>query len=124
MTMSTLAAANFITYLVQLGVQLKLVGDRLQYRSHYPLTPALINEIRQHKPTLTRVLCNAHRWRATQVIRAARRSGDRGYAITLRDAWRERVAICVISGNSPLQEAYQIAMAELESVTYSQNMTQ
>ena len=116
---ATSSVEHVLGDLVQRGIQLKVADGRLQFWPRSALTSERIWSLKQHKSQLIQILQGSNRWRAAQMIRAARRSGDRGYAITLRDAWRERVAICVISGNSPLQEAYQIAMVELESVTYS-----
>jgi hypothetical protein len=53
------------------------------------------------------------RLQAAELIRDARRAGDRGRAIAMRDAWRERLAICEIDGSLPTENAQQIALKEL-----------
>ena len=50
---------------------------------------------------------------AARVIREARRVGDRDRAVSLRDGWRERVAICMIDGGLSEREAEQVAVGEV-----------
>ena len=47
------------------------------------------------------------------MIREAR-GADPNQAVALRDAWRERLAICTIDGGVPEADAERIALAELE----------
>ena len=54
------------------------------------------------------------RRRAARLIRAARRAGDHNRGVAMRDAWRERVAICQIDGVLALTEAERVAIAELD----------
>ena len=53
------------------------------------------------------------RSRVARMIREAR-GADPNQAVALRDAWRERLAICTIDGGMPEAEAERIALAELE----------
>ncbi len=51
-----------------------------------------------------------------RLIRDARRGGDNGRAAALRDAWRERMAICTMDGAISLADAERIALDELGSI--------
>ena len=53
---------------------------------------------------------------AARLIRDARRGGDDGRAVALRDAWRERLAICTMDGNLPVRDAEGVALNELRSI--------
>ena len=53
--------------------------------------------------------------RAARLIREARRRQGRDRAITLRDAFTERVAICTIDGGQDQRQAERIAVHEIES---------
>lgn len=53
---------------------------------------------------------------AARLIRDARRGGDAERAVTLRDAWRERLAICTVDGGIPLADAEPLALDELRTV--------
>ena len=53
------------------------------------------------------------RLQAAELIREARRAGDRGRAIAMRDTWRERLAICEIDGSLPTEDAQRISLKEL-----------
>ena len=55
----------------------------------------------------------ATRSRVARLIREARGANPSG-AMALRDAWRERLAICTIDGGMPEADAERIALAELE----------
>ncbi len=57
----------------------------------------------------------AARRRAAQLIREARRI-DPGRAVAMRDAWRERVATCMIEGGLPLAAAEKIALDQVEAM--------
>lgn len=70
------------------------------------------------------------RLRAAELIRDARRHDIRGRtaeAVAMRDAWRERLAICTIdsSGGGGLTEdhAERVALDELETMLYSKTRT-
>ncbi len=57
------------------------------------------------------------RRRAAELIRDARRHGIRGQAgeaVAMRDAWRERLAVCTIDGGLTEDHAEQVALCELE----------
>ena len=63
-------------------------------------------------------VCSARTWHRRQVadlIRQARRAGDRSRAVALRDAFRERVAICAEEGGLPIEDAERIACEELQN---------
>ena len=53
------------------------------------------------------------RSRVARMIREAR-GADPNQAVAMRDAWRERLAICTIDGGMSEAEAEKIALAELE----------
>jgi hypothetical protein len=50
---------------------------------------------------------------AARLIREARRGGDVGRAVALRDAWRQRLAICTIDGGLSERDAERVALDEL-----------
>lgn len=57
------------------------------------------------------------RRRAAELIRHARRReirGQVGEAVAMRDAWRERLAVCIIDGVLAEDHAEQVALDELE----------
>ena len=58
---------------------------------------------------------SAARHGAARLIRDARRGGGDWRAIALRDAWRERLAICTLDGGIPLADAERIALGELRN---------
>jgi hypothetical protein len=53
------------------------------------------------------------RARTAAAIQHARRCGQRQQAIALRDAWAERMAICIIAGGLSEAEAERIAADEV-----------
>jgi len=62
------------------------------------------------------------RRRAAELIREARRHeirGRSGEAVAMRDAWRERLAVCTIDGGLTEGHAEQVALDELETMLYS-----
>ena len=58
-------------------------------------------------------------WRrqAARLIRVARRAGDTRRAVALRDAWRERLAVCEIEGGLCKPEAEPVALDALVALT-------
>ena len=58
----------------------------------------------------------APRRSAARLIRHARRAGDHEHAVSLRDAWQERVAICTIDGELDQVDAEQIALREIQDL--------
>ena len=56
---------------------------------------------------------------AARLIRHARRAGDHEHAVSLRDAWQERVAICTIDGELNQVDAEQIALREVTGLNVS-----
>lgn len=59
------------------------------------------------------------RRRAAELIRDARRHeipGQASEAVTMRDAWRERLAVCTIDGGLTEDHAEQVALDELETM--------
>lgn len=62
------------------------------------------------------------RRRVAELIRDARRReirGRGGEAVAMRDAWRERLAVCTIDGGLTEDHAEQVALDELEIMLYS-----
>jgi hypothetical protein len=59
------------------------------------------------------------RRQAAELIRDARRHSA-GEAVAMRDAWRERLAVCTIDGGLTEDHAEQVALEELEKMLYSQ----
>ena len=53
---------------------------------------------------------------AARLIRNARRVGDGGRAVALRDAWQERLAICTMDGGLSVRDAERAALDELGSM--------
>ena len=63
----------------------------------------------------TRPFKSEARDQAARLIREARRNAsDDGKAVALRDAWRERLAICTMDGDLSVEEAERVALHELE----------
>ena len=58
------------------------------------------------------------RLQAAQMIRETRLAGDRGRAIAMRDAWRERLAICEIDGRLGPERSEQVTQKELERILH------
>ena len=66
------------------------------------------------------------RRRAAELIREARHRGNMGRtceAVAMRDAWRERLAVCTIDGGLTEDHAEQVALNELETILYSKART-
>ncbi len=59
------------------------------------------------------------RRRVAELIRDARMRST-GEAVAMRDAWRERLAVCTIDGGMTDDCAEQVALNELERILYSQ----
>lgn len=53
---------------------------------------------------------------AARLIRDARCGGDVGRAVALREAWRERLAICTVDGDLSIRDAEAVALDELGSI--------
>ena len=56
------------------------------------------------------------RRRTAMLIREARRAGDIGRAVRLRDAWRERIDVCRFEGGLSVADAELVALNELIEV--------
>lgn len=63
-----------------------------------------------------RTFKSAARDGAARLIRDARRGGDDGRAVALRDAWRERLAICTVDGDLSIRDAEAVALDELRTI--------
>ena len=105
------------------GVQLRGDGGRLGYRPRSALTPDLAEQLKAHKAELLALLraadgvvINEHRVAVATLIRQARRARDLDLSIALRDAWRERLAICEIDGGVRIEHAEEIALEELQKI--------
>lgn len=57
--------------------------------------------------------------RAARLMREVRKAGHRGQAIALRDAWRERLAVCEVEGGLSAEEAEKTAEKELNALALS-----
>lgn len=112
-------ASDVLADLAHLGVRIEATGDRLRFTPSDRVGPALLDRLRRHKPDLLRAL--DPRRRAARAIRRARRHGRRPLAINLRDAWEERVAVCIIDGRLAESEAERIAMIEVEDIAKRQD---
>jgi len=62
------------------------------------------------------------RRRAAELIHDSRRHSA-GEAVAMRDAWRERLAVCTIDGGLTEDHAEQVALDELETMLYSKTRT-
>lgn len=81
------------------------------------MSPDRLNRIRQCKPELLVMIRRRDlRRRAAEQVRRARRQSA-GEAITLRDAWRERMAACTIDGGLTEAFAERVAWDELENLS-------
>jgi hypothetical protein len=52
-----------------------------------------------------------------KAIRDARATGNHDRAIALGDAWRERIAICIVDGGLGIAEAEMVASEEIQGTT-------
>ena len=110
-------AAVLLAELSQRGIQLQAHGDRLRYRPRNSVCADLAERMKTYKADLLAMLrATGPRAEAARMIRSARQAGDRDLAVTLRDAWRERVAICEIEGGLTPEEAEKVAEKNLKEV--------
>lgn len=93
------------------GIAVDEIPLAAEIKQHFTDLGARVVAARRSGPRV----CGA-RHRAALLIRAARRQGS-ARAIELRDAWRERLAICSIDGGLPTHEAEQIALIELLEIS-------
>ena len=121
-------AAVLLAELNQRGFELQIHGERLRYRPRSAMTPDLAERIRRYKGELMAILLAVRRRltqtprsRAAKLIREARRDGNRELAAILRDAWRERIAICEIDGGLSTEAAEEVAGKNIQSVLDSQD---
>ena len=56
------------------------------------------------------------RCQVARLIYDARRNAKRDLAVALRDAWRERIAICTTDGGLTIKEAEGVAVNELLAI--------
>ena len=78
--------------------------------------------VREHQARLESIqarieLAKKRLARTAQLIRDARRI-DAGRAVAMRDAWRERLAICTVDGGLTSEDAEEICLAELEMMLH------
>lgn len=111
-------ASRLLADLAHVGVRIEADGDRLRFTPRDRVGPDLLDRLRLHKPDLLRAL--DPRQRAAGAIRRARRRGRRPLAVNLRDAWEERVAVCLIDGRLAESEAERIATIEVEDIAKRQ----
>ena len=106
-------ASALLAELVRQGIQLQAHGDRLRYKPRDALTGDLAERVKANKAELLALLQEAGpRTEAARMLRQVRRAGDSELAIALRDAWRERVAICEIDGGLSREDAEAEALTE------------
>ncbi len=113
------SVALLLAELTRLGIQLQVHGDRLRYRPRDALTAELAERVKAHKPNLMAILrVTGPRVEAARMIRQARQTSNRDLAVALRDAWRERVAICEIDGGLSQEVAEAVAKKELKNILH------
>jgi len=112
----------------RLGIELRAEGGRLRYRPREAMTADLAEKLRACKGDLLDVIGtvgvsqgDCPRRRAADMIRKARRTGDDDLAIALRDAWRERVAICKTDAGLTREQAEKVAEENIRVLLVSQD---
>ena len=117
------SAAVLLAELTQRGFELQVRGDRLRYRPRSAMTPDLARRVRDHRDELIAILTESQdrptetpRDKAARLIREARRNGSHEFAAVLRDAWRERVAICEIDGGLSVEAGEAVAEKEIRNM--------
>ena len=120
-----MSAAALLADLTARGVELAAVEGRLRYRPRPAVTAADVSRLAAHRTELLEILTagaapapikGTARNGAARLIRGARRAGDVELAATLRDAWRERVAICTLEGELSVRDAERVAHPDLEAM--------
>lgn len=77
------------------------------------LTPARLDLLRRHKSELMTALRRRElRRHVADLLRQARRTRP-DLAVSLRDAWAERVAICTVDGGLSVEDAEKVALVEI-----------
>ena len=95
-TPDTIAVDLLLDELADLGISVRVAGGDLCLQPKDRLTPSLRARLRAYKPL---------------VLRAVRLAG---LTQDQRDAWDERVAVCVVDGGLNQEEAEVIAWREVE----------
>ena len=95
-TPDTIAADLLLDELTDLGINVRIVDGNLRLCPKERLTQSLRTRLRAYKPL---------------VLRAVRLAG---LTEEQRDAWNERVAICMVDGGLSQDEAETIAWREVE----------
>ena len=112
------AAAAVLAQLTHRNIELQAHGDRLRFRPRSAMTADLAERVKLHKTDLLAILratdADTPRARAARLIRQVRKAGNDGLAIALRDAWRERLAICEIDGRLSADDAEVVAEGEMQ----------
>ncbi len=140
MTTTPCPVSLLLVELARRGIELRAAGDRLRYRPRAAMTPDLADRLAAHRGDLLAILAaadaakpafatlggatveavapfkSAARDGAARLIRDARRGGDDGRAVALQDAWRERLAICMVDGNLSIRDAEAVALDELRTI--------
>ncbi len=109
--------------LAELGIQLQVQGQRLRYQPLAAMTADLAERSKAHKGELLTMLGGADgrpvivaRLFAARLLGDARGAGELDLAVALRNAWRERMAICEIDGGLTQRHAEQVAASNLKEV--------
>jgi hypothetical protein len=122
-----MTAVQLLHDLRRAGVRVGIAGDDPSMLDldgpEAALTPARLDHLRRHKLDLLAVLRRRDlRRHVAGLIRQARRTRP-DLAVSLRDAWRERLAVCAIDGGLTEDHAEQVALDELETMLYSKTRT-
>lgn len=97
------AATILIAELHGLGVSVCVEGGNLHLRPKAKITADLADRVRRHK---------------AEVVRAIRLDRLAALDDNRRDAWEERVAICIIDGGMSEADAEEVAWREMECSEY------
>jgi len=95
-TPDTIAADLLLDELTDLGISVRIGGGNLRLCPKERLTPSLHARLRVYKPLIVRAMRLA------------------GLTQDQRDAWDERVAICMVDGGLSQEEAEALAWREVE----------
>ncbi len=112
--------ATLLADLQRAGVRVRIAADDAHALDlagpQSVLSVTRLEELRQCKPQLLAFLRRrALRQHVAQMIRQTRRVNPRR-AAALRDAWRERLAICMIDGGLSEPDALGVAFADLQNM--------
>jgi len=116
---------QLLVELIRCGITVAVAGDNLRFRPRDRMTPDLAERLESHKGVVQALLRgdgigdrrgvhdDTPRHRAAGLIRAARCLHGRQHARMMRDAWHERMAVCVVDGGLRIVAAEIVALDEL-----------